>query len=129
MGTRPSWTEEEDEALRREVARRLRDIESIYGEQRHPFPETDFVLAIAKITGTPLDSTLKDLAFRLADLIEPPNDEPAFSLEVLRGVATMQLYMCGRCNAMIAGYSDATTFYAPRFCPNCGARVTGGVER
>lgn len=65
---------------------------------------------------------------RLADLIEPPNDEPAFSLEVLRGVATMQLYMCGRCSAMIAGYSDATTFYAPRFCPNCGARVTSGGE-
>lgn len=66
---------------------------------------------------------------RLADLIEPPNDEPAFSLEVLRGVATMQLYMCGRCGAMISGYSDANTHYAPRFCPCCGARVTSGGER
>ena len=56
---------------RREVAERLRDIESIYGEQRYPFPEIDFVLALAKTTGTPLDSTLRDLALRLADLIEP----------------------------------------------------------
>lgn len=60
----------------------------------------------------------------LAELIDP-----MCHIKVLPELVAMQLYMCGRCGAMITGYSDATTFYAPRFCPNCGARVTDVGER
>lgn len=94
-------------------------IKSVEGEYLHPGKCVDVVDVITcgveerDVFAVPLDSI---------QFIDPPNDETTFSLKVLRGVATMQLYMCGRCGAMVAGYSDATTFYAPRFCPSCGAR-------
>lgn len=101
-------------------------IKSVEGEYLHPGKCVDVVDVITcgveerDVFAVPLDSI---------QFIDPPNDETTFSLKVLRGVATMQLYMCGRCGAMISGYSDANTLYAPRFCPNCGARVTRGGER
>ena len=72
-----------------------------------------------EVFNVPLDSV---------EFIEPPKDKTTFPLKVLRGVATMQLYMCGRCGAMVAGYSDATTLHAPRSCPHCGARITCGGD-
>ena len=45
-------------------------------------------------------------------------------LEPARGMASMQLFMCGSCGAFITGYLDATDKYAPRYCPNCGKRLT-----
>lgn len=104
-----------------------RDVPLVFreGEYVHPGRCVDVVSVITcgldenEVFNVPLDSV---------EFIEPPNGETTFSLKVLRGVALMQLYMCGRCGAMIAGYSDATTLYAPRFCPCCGARVTRGGE-
>ena len=96
------------------------------GEYVHPGKCVEVVGVITcgldenEVFPVPLDSV---------EFIEPPNDETTYSLKVLPELAVMQLYMCGRCGAMISGYSDATTLYAPRFCPNCGARVTSGGER
>lgn len=95
------------------------------GEYVHPGRCVDVVGVITcgldetEVFAVPLDSI---------QFIEPPNDETSYSLKVLPELAVMQLYMCGRCGAMISGYSDTTTFYAPRFCPNCGASVTSGGE-
>lgn len=96
------------------------------GEYVHPGKCVEVVGVITcgldenEVFPVPLDSV---------EFIEPPNDETTYSLKVLPELAVMQLYMCGRCGAMISGYSDANTLYAPRFCPNCGARVTSGGER
>lgn len=96
------------------------------GEYVHPGKCVEVVGVITcgldekEVFPVPLDSV---------EFIEPPNDKTTYSLKVLPELAAMQLYMCDRCGAMIAGYSDATTLYAPRFCSNCGARVTSGGER
>lgn len=48
----------------------------------------------------------------------------AWTLKTARGTADMQLYMCGHCGAFITGYLDATDKYAPKYCANCGKRLT-----
>lgn len=103
---------------RRVVATRLRDIESIYGEQRYPIPEIDFVLAIAKITDMPLGSTLNDLAFRLAGLVDPTCKRE--DKDTYRG-----LYYCGDSLCSKCGELLIPKF---RYCPYCGSRIVKDCE-
>lgn len=46
-----------------------------------------------------------------------------YERKTCRGVAEMQLYMCGRCHAFVTGFLDASRAYPPRYCPNCGSRI------
>ena len=55
-------------------------------------------------------------------------DPPAFR-KTARGVVNMQLYMCSGCGAFITGYLDATTEFAPRYCPNCGRKLGDDNDR
>lgn len=45
--------------------------------------------------------------------------------KTMRGAEVMNLYMCSRCGAAMAGYLDAHAKHPPRYCPSCGAKVVG----
>lgn len=53
----------------------------------------------------------------------------AWPLKLARGLAQMQLYMCGKCGAFITGYLDATDKFPPRYCANCGAYLKEGLSQ
>lgn len=67
-----------------------------------------------------------DVLSRLADLIDP--EEEGTCHDVRQGGGW---FICSRCGAFLAdgAVTNATSAIRPRFCPNCGARITNGSER
>lgn len=74
--------------------------------------------------GNDTKSNYVHIVERLADLIEPT------TCTVRMGV-TGHIGVCMRCGAMVemsTAVFDAIEALPTRYCPNCGARVTGGTR-
>lgn len=109
---------------RREIARKLREID------RQPLCElTDGEILDLLAVSVGFDQYWNEdfdegLLGRLADLIEPT------TCTVRMGV-TGHIGVCMRCGAMVemsTAVFDAIEALPTRYCPNCGARVTGGTR-
>ena len=123
---------------RREVAKRMRELAAGYeifpawcaiDACELPTPINDVLMACG--LGQAVHAS--KICARLADLIEP--EERTCRNLAGKPFAGYRMFSCSECSAYLEvdGDTDASLFAGgerpmPRYCPNCGAKVTGVEE-